>query len=90
MRFKLKRKTVDIRLKALFINDFFGGDGRDRGGKPLAFASQIPDLCPSCSAEANRTRRTDGSIPFEKVKQNKKSREAKLASLSWWSNIVYR
>ena len=21
----------------------FGGDGRDRGGKPLAFASQIPD-----------------------------------------------
>ncbi len=43
MRFKLKRKTVDIRLKALFINDFFGGDGRDRGGKPLAFASQIPD-----------------------------------------------
>lgn len=27
MRFKLKRKTVDINLKALFINDFFGGDG---------------------------------------------------------------
>ena len=22
---------------------FFGGDGEDRGGKPLAFTSQIPD-----------------------------------------------
>lgn len=42
MRFKLKRKTVDIRLKA-YLSTIFGGDGRDRGGKPLAFASQIPD-----------------------------------------------
>ena len=41
----------------------FGGDGRDRGGKPLAFASQIPDYMSLVLACGERTRWTNGSIP---------------------------
>ena len=85
MRFKLKRKTVDIKLKALFINEFFWWRlTGSRGASPSHLLRKSPIICPSCSAEANRTRRTDGFIPFEKVKQNKKAEKRKFISLSWW------
>ena len=62
---------------------FSGGDGGDRGGKPLAFASQIsPILCPSCSAKAYRTRWTIGSIPLL-LNQNNKEWQKPLFII-WW------